>query len=314
MKNLSSCHASRSEDFDLIRVSGPDAERFLQGQLSCDLRRATAEQSVRGTLCNLKGRVISDLRVIRQEDADKVPELYLLTRSGMAEVILNTLSKYQVFFKVQLTRVTETHELIQLIADDLDQLQSLIESELPAARDQITTGPGHVIIRLPDLDPAPTRFEILLKRENDQDRDDKAQFISDRLQSECQPLDKNTWLSHDIRNGIVHIRPGQQELFTPQLLNYDLNGAVDFKKGCYTGQEVVARMHYRAEAKKRLGKVTLPAETPFSDLGLDEQKDLLISASRQDGRRDYLLIASTDAGRRDSRITLFTETEASLGS
>ena len=73
-------------------------------------------------------------------------------------------------------------------------------------------------------------------------------------------------------------------------------------------------MHYRAEAKKRLGKVTLPAETPFSDLGLDEEKDLLISASRQDGRRDYLLIASTDAGRRDSRITLFTETEASLGS
>ena len=69
----------------------------------------------------------------------------------------------------------------------------------------------------------------------------------------------------DIAAGIAHIRPGQQELYTPQALNYDTDGVIDFRKGCYTGQEVVARMYYRAEAKKRLRYITLEAGQPVPE-------------------------------------------------
>ena len=64
--------------------------------------------------------------------------------------------------------------------------------------------------------------------------------------------DLEPWLRADIEAGIVHVTPNLSEEFTPQLLNYDLSGLIDFKKGCYTGQEIVARMFYRGTAKRRL--------------------------------------------------------------
>ena len=64
--------------------------------------------------------------------------------------------------------------------------------------------------------------------------------------------DASSWLYEDIRSGLAHVDKLHSEKYTPQLLNYDISGAVDFSKGCYTGQEIVARMYYRGTPKKRM--------------------------------------------------------------
>jgi folate-binding protein YgfZ len=102
--------------------------------------------------------------------------------------------------------------------------------------------------------------------------------------------DESSWRLADIRSGIAHIRPGQQELYTPQLLNYDVSGVIDFKKGCYTGQEVVARMYYRAEAKKRLYHVVLPLHETLS------AEDVVDSIRIGDTQEVLRIMNRTEAG------------------
>lgn len=283
-----------TSDFNLIRVHGPDSVRFLQGQLSCNVTSVTAGQTARGALCNLKGRVISDLRVLA--DAD---QLYLQTTGDMANLILNTLAKYKVFFKTDLTDVSQQYELLTLATRDPEQLTTIIKTKLPPERDQGTAIAGAFITRLADADDGYARFEIILNRDLE-----SAGKIRDALADCCQPMSPDYWRLADISSGIAHIRPGMEERFTPQVLNYDIGGVVDFKKGCYTGQEVVARMYYRAEAKKRLGRLSLQSDEQLAAYDVDPDNDLVDVVTREDGSQEILLVASTNPDSRHPRITL----------
>src|SRR5690606_37340504 len=110
--------------------------------------------------------------------------------------------------------------------------------------DQVARSGAVAVIRLPSKNPA--RFIALVDN-----RIDSGTAMA-QIHKRLPELPAQAWQLAEIRDGIVHINPEQSEIYTPQLLNYDTNGIIDFKKGCYTGQEVVARMHYRAEAKRRL--------------------------------------------------------------
>jgi len=104
-------------------------------------------------------------------------------------------------------------------------------------------------------------------------------------------LPAQAWQLAEIRDGIVHINPEQSEIYTPQLLNYDTNGIIDFKKGCYTGQEVVARMHYRAEAKRRLYHLKADNAELFNRLssGLSPE-DIVVQQQLADGSIESLVV------------------------
>lgn len=261
-------------DVDVIAVTGPDSERFLQGQLSCNMATLSSTQTLRAALCNLKGRVVADLRVIMHQE-----EVLLLCRAGMADIVLSTLNKYKVFFKTELQKVTEQFVVLGLAGDDCVQTLDAVGLEPPASSDMCTLAHGAIVVRIEDT---PARFYCLLNGANGE--------LASALASRSETGSEQDWRVADICAGIAHIRPGQEGLYTPQVLNYDINGIIDFRKGCYTGQEVVARMHYRAEAKRRLRHVTL-----VNHQQMPEGAELVDSVQLADGQTQALVILPVSA-------------------
>ena len=221
-------------NYEFVKVTGPDAQSFLQGQVTCDVEKLQKNRALAGAICNLKGRVIADfLLVLDGEDC------ILRTQSGMAVIIKNTLEKYAIFSKVKLSIETQYSKVLGVMADEDEEfLTKIIEKSPIGALDYHVTTHA-IFIRLPGHDK---RLEVWVR--------DEKQF-DDWVVHHDFDAEEN-WNKKDIIQGFIHISPNLSEEHTPQVLNYDLSGIIDFSKGCYTGQEIIARMHYRGSAKKRL--------------------------------------------------------------
>ncbi len=232
-------------DFSLLSVRGADARRFLQGQLSCDMNELSTQHSLPGAYCNLKGRVIADFVV-----CDSGEQLLLRCAPGMAARLSEALSRYAVFFKVDLQDTRSTWRRYGMIGEAA--LQNFSENFQSPAPEQpwetVSTG-GLMAIRLPGSTP---RLEILSPFDN-------------KLPPHEIVNQATAWHLEDIRAGIVHVGEARSEQYTPQVLNYDLNGTINFRKGCYTGQEIVARMHYRGKARRRLYHLVANAPEDATD-------------------------------------------------
>lgn len=280
---------------DLLRVSGKDSRRFLQGQLSCDLNRLTEQLRLRGALCNLKGRVISDVQLWADGD-----DIIMQCAQGMAAKIQGSLAKYQVFFKTDIDVVSARYQCVGVSIADARQVPPGTLTDWPQEIDQVLTLPGLKVVRLPGDHSPSARFELLLDTDHSHAVD-----LLNSLKESFKPASAADWRLLDIQDGIAHVRPGQEEIFTPQLLGYDLNGTIDFKKGCYTGQEVVARMYYRAEAKRRPAYLLLQADETPENFGVDPHSDIIDMIETANSERHYLLVASTRDEQRHQRIRLF---------
>ena len=214
----------------LVRVTGPDSERFLQGQLTCDVKSLTSDNWTAGACCNAKGRMVANF-IIAQ-----TPQGYLLRLPAeQADTLINHLKKYIVFFKSQIS-----------LAEDL-----CVIAEVPATA---TTADAHASqephLTLPHADG---RREFWVTEEE----------ATACLQgSQCSEAD---WISTEIRAGYVFVTQQTTEAWVPQYIGWHELGGISFSKGCYTGQEVVARLQYLGKAKKNLylvdGNDDLPAVT-----------------------------------------------------
>ncbi len=229
------------ETYEFIRISGADSKSFLQGQLSCNTDLLSAKRSLSGALCNLKGRVIADFRLLERNE-----EIILQCAAGMAGKIHATLSKYAVFSKVELEQLNSDSSskptVLGCMEDSVDSAVSLLQLKLPDAPDEVCQGTDCSVIRLPG---SAKRAEIWFHESTA-----KSALLASPDLSVSNDL--RAWSRVEIEAGIIHVTPQLSEEYTPQLLNYDISGLIDFKKGCYTGQEIVARMFYRGTAKKRL--------------------------------------------------------------
>lgn len=271
----------------VTRATGPDTVRFLQGQLSCNVQKLDAEHALRGALCNLKGRVIADLLLVHCDDG-----ILMLSWHGMQTTLLLTLERYRVFFKTSLQPADAEVRVFGLGGSDVPQLERVLGFSMPQTADQTTRSGAMTAVRLPTSAPHPARFLLLLDT-----RVDNA-AMPQALAEQLPELAQAHWDLADLRDGIVHIRPQQSAVYTPQLLNYDINGVIDFKKGCYTGQEIVARMHYRAEAKRRLFHLSSSDRVAFdNDTSALDAEDIVVWQELPEGPVESLVVLSVqDAG------------------
>lgn len=223
--------------YQFVRVSGSDAVSFLQGQISANMDLLSQRQSLQAALCNLKGRVIADFRVLKHGD-----DCLLQMLAGMAVPVIEILSKYAVFSKVELTLDEHSCSAIGFIGESCPQVLSTIFGDCPTDENQLQHTSDMSLIKVA---AGSGRFELWFHTPEARDKFLKSTDLvfDDSLQR---------WNREALAAGRVHISPGLSEKYTPQLLNYDISGVIDFNKGCYTGQEVVARMYYRGKAKKRL--------------------------------------------------------------
>jgi len=230
---------------EFIEFSGPDTRKFLQGQVSCHIELLTEFRSLPGAICNLKGRVIADFQIAQVGGA-----CLMRTSAGMADTIIATLSRYAVFSKVALRRVGPPL-VLGLSGGECGAALAKLFPEPPEADHECAVSKQMCLLRLPG-----ERFELWCL-------DAGAAPPLRELLGEWQAGPGADWLAAEIEAGVVHVTPAMSGQYTPQLLNYDLSGVVNFSKGCYTGQEVVARMHFRGKPKKRM--FLFESEQPLAD-------------------------------------------------
>lgn len=247
-------------DYGLLNVRGSDAKKLLQGQLTCDVEKLKPGESTLGAHCNPQGRIISLFYLFQHEEA-----YYLLMPVSMIPIAANALKKYAIFYKVELTDVSD-HFAIKGHSHS---------NETDAAYFQW--------IPLPHS----SRVLSISKR--------GAQSTSEKTTDLSQ---KNAWKILDIEEGLPAIYPETSGKFLPHELALPQLGAVHFEKGCYTGQEIIARMHYRGKLKTLLRSFKIQTEN-LPPLGSDIQfvsdqgesgNGLLVDACQEAYNHYYALI------------------------
>ncbi len=227
--------------FGIIRASGAEAASFLQGQLTSDTRSVGGTSQLSG-YCTAQGRLLAIFRILKDGD-----DLLLLLPRSLLPPMLKRLKMYVLRAKVTLTEDTAWSVLgfsgnpPQIPgALPLPEAAAVIRADdflvaaIPAAagRRGLVLGPSAAVAALWSQVPA------------------------------AQRIGAKAWRWLDIRAGIPEIGPATSEEFVPQMVNLDVLGGISFQKGCYTGQEIVARMHYLGRLKQRMYAATLDTRTP----------------------------------------------------
>ena len=228
----------------VLAVIGNDASKFLQGQLTCNLNYLSETRSSLGARCTQKGRMQSSFRILLE------PEGCLLAMAReLVEPQLADLKKYAVFSKSKLT--DDSASWVRFGLNQADAVLQSLGLDLPAETDSVARANGLIAIRV-----SPGRAELWTAA-------DQADSLLQQLKAQLVEADLDQWILGQIRAGIGQVMPQTRELFIPQMLNLQAVGAVSFKKGCYTGQEIVARMQYLGKLKRRLYRLSLnTAEMP----------------------------------------------------
>lgn len=224
----------------VLAVRGADAGKFLQGQLTCNLDYLGDNRASLGARCTQKGRMQSSFRILLEGDG-----VLMAMATELLEPQLADLKKYAVFSKSKLT--DESAAWVRFGIEQGDAALLGLGLELPAETDSVVRNGGLVAIRV-----SPDRVELWAPA-------DQADVLKGKLSALLAEGDLNQWLLGQIRAGIGQVMPGTRELFIPQMLNLQAVGGVSFKKGCYTGQEIVARMQYLGKLKRRLYRLSLDA-------------------------------------------------------
>ena len=220
------------EHLSILELNGEGSFQLLQGQITSDVNKATINNPEIGAICDIKGRVVSSFTVIK----NTASEGYLLI--GDKSVLQKTeeiLMKYQPFYDVEI-KVNEDfkfygiHEeyLVEYYPQtDLEKSYQLYDS----------------FWRIHFLKK---KYHILITKED--------------LFEDNHEVQIEEWFIDDIQNKNFEISSKSIGMFTPHELGYHLSSRVDFEKGCYTGQEIVARMHYRA---KKLPSLLVKSSSSF---------------------------------------------------
>lgn len=220
-----------------LQVKGPDASKFLQGQLSCDVNPVSLTHSSIGSHNTPKGRMLSSFRLLKNAE-----ESYLLrVDASITDSAKAALAKYIVFSKADITH-REDLQAFGLHGEQARQALQQEFAELPDADYQQLSSDTYLIICTSATTPS---YEIIGTTDA---LITLWQTLNEKLTSYSAA--QHQLLEHKL--GLAFVGETTQDEFIPQMFNYQLTPAVNFKKGCYTGQEIVARMQYLGKLKRHM--------------------------------------------------------------
>lgn len=243
--------AALAHDTGLIAVTGADAESFLHGQLTNDVEHLKSAQARLSGYCSAKGRLLATFLMWRDATADAT--IYLAGAADVQAAVQKRLSMFVLRAKAKLLDATATHVLLQVGGPAAEAVLTQTFAALPAvplAASHGTLGDAPTtLVRLPDAGSARALPRYLWSVPVAQ-----AAQVWAALQASpgLVVVDSalTAWL--DVHSGVANIVTATQEQFVPQMVNWEVVGGVSFRKGCYPGQEVVARSQYRGTIKRRL--------------------------------------------------------------
>jgi folate-binding protein YgfZ len=262
-------------DLGVLRLRGVDAVRFLQGQVSNDVEKLSAERSQLVGYHNPQGRAIALLRLV-QLGAD---DLLAILPSELAAQVASRLAKFILRAKVKVADESSAWRAIGLVAPDTGPVQSALI--LPDAVHSQSRSGETITVR---VGAKPARWLVI------------SPAGETTLLSGCASASRDAWRLLDIADGLPQVYAATSEEFVAQMLNLDALGAIAFDKGCYTGQEVVARAHYRGRVKRRMQRFLSrePARLAAGDSGqlADGRSFKVVEAAvLANGRCEFLAVA-----------------------
>lgn len=211
--------------FGVIRFFGEDAQSFLQGQLTCDVNKVSGQLAQIGSYCTPKGRMLASFHLWKSDGA------YLMQLPiDLCASIQKRLSMFVMRAKVKLADESDSLVRIGFAGSGSAAVVEMLKGDSPL---------------LSVISHARDCFELITTP-------GKAPAIWTRLTEYAKPVGVACWDWIAIRSGVPVILPATQDLFIPQMVNLDIIEGVSFKKGCYPGQEIVARTHYLGKIKRRM--------------------------------------------------------------
>lgn len=221
----------------MIAVHGEEAATFLQGQLTSDVREVGERRSQLSAYCSPKGRMLASFRIFMRGDS-----YYLVLPRDLLEPTLKRLRMFVLRAKASLEDASDALVRIGFSGPKAESELKDYLGQVPEQVDQVLQAKELTVIRVPGPHP---RFEIHGEME-------PMQKLWTALDVRGAPVGRAPWELLDIRAALPVIREQTSDAFVPQMTNLQVLGGVNFKKGCYTGQEVVARMQYLGKLKRRM--------------------------------------------------------------
>ncbi|MCB1935164.1 MAG: folate-binding protein YgfZ [Nitrosomonas sp.] len=235
--------------YGLLVFSGEDVRSFLQNQLTCDVKQADDHQVKYGGYCTPKGRVLANFMLWQSGD-----EWFMQLPLSLCPALQKRLSMFILRSKVQIRDCSDQRVRIGVAGSQvLERIAEIVH--IPA--DELHQ---HQIIQMAQaalLCYSADRVELVVES-------DYAQELWKTLCQHAQPSGTAHWDRLEILAGIPMITPATQEEFLPQMINLDLIGGVSFKKGCYPGQEIIARTQYLGKLKRRMRRIHVVTDETVS--------------------------------------------------
>jgi folate-binding protein YgfZ len=247
-------------DLGLIAFTGEEAAHFLHNQLTNDIEHLGMTEARLAGYCTPKGRLLATLLVWKTADS-----IVLLLPRDILPAIQKRLQMFILRAKAKAADVSDQQVIFGLSGTASISVMSKWFDTLPPVPYSTTTSDAGTLIQVPDAFGVPRQLWITTP--------EFAVASWPELIQKLAPAELNAWHLADIHAGIPQVTQTTQEKFVPQMINFELIGGVNFKKGCYPGQEIVARSQYLGKLKRRMMLATIVTQAATAGMDVFSSDD-----------------------------------------
>ncbi len=285
IEQLNSTYLIKIDNYSAISLQGEEQSKYLQGQVTCDVNDATQNSLLVGAHCNAKGKVFSAFRLINRDNAH-----LLIQPKASLEASLAELKKFGVFAKVTIEQANN----LSFYALVGEQASTILQDNFAQVPDSLTPVVHAGSTTIVYIAGKQTRYLLI----------DENNALDEKLgQLSLTCYGDKLWGLLEITEGFVQLNQQASSEYVPQMLNLQAINGISFTKGCYLGQETVARMQYLGKNKRALFSLTANTNLPLSEddiievqLGDNWRKagDVLTSYQADDGHCYFQAVLSSD--------------------
>lgn len=224
----------------ILRANGPDARKFLLAQFTNDVQRVTPETAQLNGYCSAKGRLLALMWVIQLGD-----DFLLVLPRTILEATLKRLRMFVLNAKVTLEDVSNQWIALGCAGPHAAAAIERVAGHAPNAVCGVVSTSNNVVVRLPATIP---RYLVLAGR----NPAESVQSLWHELAQTLRPVATDVWTALEVLSGLPQVESTTVDEFVPQMVNLERVEGLSFTKGCYPGQEIVARAQYRGQVKRRM--------------------------------------------------------------
>ena len=232
--------------FSTLVIAGGDAVEFMQGQFTNDVEKVDDDHSQMSSFCNNKGRMIANFRLFRYQK-----NYFINLKNSLVNRSIEHLQNYVLRAEVAIQDVSDQLIHLGISGQDTVTLLSPFFDDLNTAVNGVSQNDNYIAIRIAGSAP---RYEIFCSFEH-------ARTLWESLADNTHVVNSTYWDYLNIQNGLPFIDNDTSETFVPQMANMELIDGISFEKGCYTGQEIVARTHFLGKQKRRAYRIRIISDT-----------------------------------------------------